>query len=107
MLLDNSFNTSSFWYYVSSMYFPKCYDANLKERLCILVSLMRSDTTQKNWEKTFKDHPTFIRKSYRVLISTRKRLNRHLLKVKDAKKSKDQKKLPKERNPTEIEDLIC
>lgn len=104
----STFNTSTFWYYVSSMYFPKCLDSSLKERLCLLVNFLRGDGFGKHWEKTFRDHPTFIRKSYRVYTNAQKRLNRQFIKTKDqSKRLVDKKKPIKNRNPTELEDLIC
>ena len=107
MFSDNSFNTSTFWYYVSMMYFPKRIDTSLKERLCLAVNFMRGDSSSRHWEKSFRDHPTFIRKSYRHYSSAVKRLNRSFIKSKDhSKKALDKKRPVKEKNPTEIEDLI-
>jgi len=78
--LDTAFNTAAFWFYISSLYFPKCYDSTLKERLCLLVNFIRGDGSTKHWEKYFRDHPTFLRKSYRVYIDAKRRLNREYLK---------------------------
>lgn len=73
-----------------------------------MVNFMRGDGSSKHWEKVFRDHPTFLRKSYRVYTDAKKRLNRDFVKSDNSqKKQKDQKRVGKEREPTEIEDLIC
>lgn len=98
----------TFWFYISSLYFPKCYEWTLKERLCLLVNSIRSDGSSKHWEKVFRDHPTFLRKSYRVYNDAKKRLKREFVSSDSSqKKQKEQKRVVREREPTEIEDLIC
>lgn len=76
----------TFWFYISSLYFPKCYESTLKERLCLLVNFMRGDGASKHWEKVFRDHPTFLRKSYRVYTDAKKRLNRDFMKSESSMK---------------------
>jgi hypothetical protein len=79
----------------------------------LIVNFLREEgvSNTKYWEKNFRDNATFIRKSYRLYTSAMSKLNRGFIKVKDgsiSKKSKiDKLKIKQERNPTEIEDLLC